>query len=394
MADAKGSATDFLDAVRELAPQIRAAASEIEAGRRLPLHLVRQMERAGFFGMAMPKEWGGPALDFPSQVRVIEALSAIDASVGWCVMIGVDGGFMTAFIDQKLARSMYPDINVATAITFAPPGKAVKKGDGFVVNGRWPFGSGCQHAPWLIGHFAIFDGDTPRIGPGGFPETRFGFLPVKECEILDTWNTMGLRGSGSHDWTVKDGFIPEERTFNLAAPTHYRKGPLHTLPNLLLYKVVGVPLGIARGAIDDFIAMASTKPLTFKSPVAKQSMLRDEAFAQNAVAQAEALVSSARGFVYEAFEDIWHTLASGEMPSLRQRARGRLAASHGSAACAQAVELLCRANGGSTVYSGNPFERRLRDILTANQHTVVSLRTWEATGRVLMGLEHNLGMLF
>ena len=367
MADAKGSVTGLLAAVRELEPQIRAATFEIETGRRLPMPLVRQMERAGLFAMAMPKEWGGAALDFPSQVRVIEALSAIDASVGWCVMIGIDGGYMTAFIDQKLARAMYPDVNVATAITFAPPGKAVKKGDGFVVSGRWPFGSGCQHAPWLIGHFAIFDDNSPRIDANGLPETRFGFIPAKECEILDTWNTLGLRGSGSQDWMVKDGFIPEERMFNLAAPTHYRKGPLHTLPNLLLYKVVAVHLGIARGAIEDFISMASNKPLTFKSPVAKQSMLRDEPFAQNAVAQAEALVSSARGFVFEAFGDIWNTLVAGEMPSPRQRARGRLATAHGSAACTQAVELLCRANGGGTVYTGNPFERRLRDILTASQ---------------------------
>src|SRR5271166_4698017 len=151
MVTSKGIEARLLEAVRELEPLIRAASEEIEQGRRLPLPLVQQMERAGFFGMAMPKEWGGPELDFPSQVRVIEALSAIDASVGWCVMIGIDGGYMTAFIDQKLARAMYPDVNVATAITFAPPGKAVKQGDGFVVNGRWPFGSGCQHAPWLIG---------------------------------------------------------------------------------------------------------------------------------------------------------------------------------------------------------------------------------------------------
>jgi indole-3-acetate monooxygenase len=394
MADSKGTVTNLLAAVHELEPQIRAASEEIEQGRRLPLPLVRQMERAGFFGMAMPKEWGGPELDFPSQVRVIEALSAVDASVGWCVMIGIDGGYMTAFIDQKLARSMYPDVNVATAITFAPPGKAVKKGDGFVVNGRWPFGSGCQHAAWIIGHFAIFDGDAPRLGANGLPETRFGFLPPEECEILDTWKSNGLRGSGSHDWTVKDRFIPEERTFNLAAPTHYRKGPLHTLPNLLLYKVSGVALGIARGALDEFITMAANKPLTFKSPVAAKATLRDEAYVQSAVAQAEAMVSSARGFAFEAFEDLWNTLVAGEQPSLKQRARGRLAAAHASAASTQAVETLYRANGGGSVYSANPFDRRLRDIQTANQHTVVSPKLTEAAGRVLLGLEHNLGMLF
>ena len=323
IANSEDGAIRILTAVRELEPEIRAASEEIEQGRRLPLDLVEKMKHAGLFSMAMPKEWGGLALDSPTQMRVIEALSAIDASVGWCVMIGIDGGYLTAYVDQAVARAMYPDVNVATAVTFAPVCKAVKHGAGFVVNGRWPFGSGCQHASWIVGHFAIFDGDSPRIAANGLPETRFGFLPAEECEILDTWKTNGLRGSGSHDWAVKDGFIPEERTFNLAAPRQYRKGPLYTLPNLLLYKVSGVPLGIARGAINDFITMASNKALTFKSPVANKPMLRDEPYAQNAVAQAEAMVSAARGFVYETLGDMWKTLLTGEMPSLKQRALGK-----------------------------------------------------------------------
>jgi alkylation response protein AidB-like acyl-CoA dehydrogenase len=394
MPDSDDSATRTLEAARELGPKIRAAAEEIEQGRRLPMHLVRDMQRAGVFRMAMPRAWGGPELDFLAQMRVIEALSMADASAGWCTMIGVDGGYLTAYIDQAVAREMYRDLDSVTAVTFAPSGKAVKTKDGFVVAGKWPFGSGCQHATWLIGHFLIFDGDSPRVGPNGLPETRFGFLPTEECEILDTWTTNGLRGSGSHDWTVKDRFIPEERTFNLAAPTLYRQGPLYALPNLLIYKASGVGLGIARGAIEDFIAMASNKPMTFKSPSASKAMLRDEPFVQCTLAQAEALVSSARGFVYEAFGDIWNTMAAGDPPSLKQRARGRLAMAHGSAACLQAVELLYKANGGSSVYAGNAFDRRLRDMQTANQHTVVSLKTWEVTGRVLLGLEHNYGLLF
>jgi indole-3-acetate monooxygenase len=153
-------------------------------------------------------------------------------------------------------------------------------------------------------------------------------------------------------------------------------------------------LGIARGAIDDFVALASNKPLTFKSPSATKAMLRDETYAQYAVAQAEAAVSSARGFVFEAFGDLWNTLAAGDPPSLKQRARGRLAMVHASAACLQAVELLYKANGGSSVYAGNAFDRRLRDMQTANQHAVMSLKTWEVAGRVLLGLEHNHGLLF
>src|SRR5258708_12195557 len=157
MPDSNESATRTLDAARELGPKMRAAADEIGQGRRLPLHLVREMQRAGVFRMAMPRAWGGPELDFLTQMRVIEALSIADASAGWCTMIGVDGGYMTAYIEQAVAREMYRDLDSVTAVTFAPPGKAVKTKDGFVVSGRWPFGSGCQHPTWLFGHFLSFD---------------------------------------------------------------------------------------------------------------------------------------------------------------------------------------------------------------------------------------------
>ena len=392
--DTDKSAIRTLAAVRELDPKIRAAANEIELGRRLPLHIVREMQRAGVFRMSMPRAWGGSELDLPSQLEVIEALSMADASVGWCAMIGTDGGYTTAFIDQGVAREMYPDVDMVSAITFAPPGKAVKTRDGFTVNGRWPFASGCQHATWFIGHFAVFDGDSPRLDRDGLPETRFGFLPAGECEIIDTWRTNGLRGSGSHDWAVNNRFIPEARTFNLAAPTRYRKGPLYQLPNMFFYKFSGVCLGIARGAIEDFIALAQNKPMTFKSPSAGKATLRDEAWVQCAVAQAEAMVSSARAFVFETVGDMWNTLVTGKLPSHQQRARGHLAMVYASTACTQAVELLYKANGGSSVYTGNAFDRRLRDIQTVNQHTVVSLKTWEVMGRVLLGLEPNYGLRF
>ena len=386
--------TRTLDAVRELAPKIRAARDEIEEGRRLPLHIVAEMQRAGVFRMAMPRAWGGSELNLLSQLRVIEALSIADASAGWCAMIGTDGGYLSAYIDQAVAREIYADVDAVTAVTLAPPGKAVKTKDGFTVSGRWPFASGCQHASWFVGQFAIFDGDSPRLQPDGVPEARFGFIPANECEIIDTWTTNGLRGSGSHDWTVKDRFIPEERTLNLAAPIQYRKGPLYTLPNLLLYKAPAVALGIARGAIDDFVALASNKPVTLKSPSAGKPMLRDETYVQCALAQAEAMVSSARGFVFEAVGDMWNTLLRGDFPTLMQRARGRLAIVHASTACTQAVEILYKASGGSSVYTGHALERRLRDIQTTNQHVVVSLKTWEVTGRVLLGLEPNYGLLF
>src|SRR5258708_17974138 len=155
MPDSNESATRTLDAARELGPKMRAAADEIGQGRRLPLHLVREMQRAGVFRMAMPRAWGGPELDFLTQMRVIEALSIADASAGWCTMIGVDGGYMTTYIEQAGAREMYRDLDSVTAVTFDPPGKALKTKDGFAVGGRLPLGSGFARQPWRIQQFMV-----------------------------------------------------------------------------------------------------------------------------------------------------------------------------------------------------------------------------------------------
>ena len=109
----------IVEAARALGPQIRAAVEEMEQGRRLPAAIVRAMQQAGAFRMTMPREWGGPEADPLTQVRVVEALSYADGSVGWCSMIGSDGGYFTAFLDQAVAREMYPDLNAVTA-TSAP----------------------------------------------------------------------------------------------------------------------------------------------------------------------------------------------------------------------------------------------------------------------------------
>ena len=100
----------ILHAAIGLAEQIRAASDEIERGRRLLPGIAAAMKDAGVFGMAMPRVWGGPELDPLTQFRVIEALALAEGSVGWCAMIGCDGGYVTAFLDQDVARTMYPDI--------------------------------------------------------------------------------------------------------------------------------------------------------------------------------------------------------------------------------------------------------------------------------------------
>jgi alkylation response protein AidB-like acyl-CoA dehydrogenase len=238
-----------------------------------------------------------------------------------------------------------------------------------------------------MGSCTVVDGDTPRTRANGMPELRWCLIPTSEVEILDTWYTTGLRGSGSNDLSVTDSFVPAERTCSFPDVPRRRSGALYALPMMFLYNASGVPLGIARGAINTFIELASHKPLTISNLTGHRTLLQDQGFAQSALAHAEALVGSARSFVFETVEQLWVTLLKGDRPGLAERSICRLAIANAYEACTKAVAMLYKAHGGKSVYSGGPLDRYFRDIHTINQHTIVSLQVYEKAGAALMGLD-------
>ena len=162
----------ILHAAIAFAPQIRAAAEEIERARRLPKSIVDALKEAGIFGMPMPRVWGGPELDPLTQFRVLETLAMADGSVGWCAMINCDGAYITAFLDQDVGRAMYPDLQLGTAAAATPTGQAVRVPDGYRVSGRFPFASGCQHCEWVWLGCVVTEGGTAVVDANGVPETR------------------------------------------------------------------------------------------------------------------------------------------------------------------------------------------------------------------------------
>jgi alkylation response protein AidB-like acyl-CoA dehydrogenase len=380
----------ILDAAVELGPQIRAARAEIEETRRLPSQIVDAMKRAGIFGMAMPREWGGPELDPLTQLRIIEALSAADASVGWCAMIGCDSGYFTAFLDQRVAREMYPDISESTASSTALTGRAVRVAGGYRVSGRWPFASGCHHAAWLVGNCVVYADGAQLVRPNGAPETRMCFLMPADCKILDTWHTTGMRGSGSADFSVEDCFVPEERTFSFQELAVKREGALYRFPFAFLLKAAAPATGLARETIDAFVATAAPKAsrqTIIGGKLAQPRLLRDEPFVQSAVGKAEALLDSARSYLFDVVGEFWDLMVSGKRLGPRQAVRFNLVSTHVYSACTEAVQLIYRARGGSAVFTNAMFDRFLRDAITMNQHVLNSLKNYERAGRLLLGAE-------
>ena len=339
------------------------------------------MKRAGVFRMPMPKSWGGPEVDPLTQIRIVEELSAADPSVGWCAMIGSDGGFFTAFLEDGVGRALYPDLDLVTGSSTRPSGRAMVVPGGYRLTGRWPFSSGCQHSTYLTASGQVYEDGAPRLLPDGTPETRLCIMPADRCQIVDTWTTTGLRGSGSNDFTVEDVFVPAEHTFSPRTSPILREEPLYAFPFTFIVNGAGVPLGTARAAIDALVELASGKQTLAGAG------LRNEAWVQTAVGRADVLLGAARGYVYDAVGDFWQTILKGDAPSLRQRARFRLALAGSSDLCVQAVDLMYQAAGGTSVYAPHPLDRLFRDIHTINQHITNSPKVFETAGKMLLGLE-------
>jgi alkylation response protein AidB-like acyl-CoA dehydrogenase len=305
----------ILHAAIALAPRIAASGEEIEQGRRIPTSIVKALKDAGVFGMAMPHASGGPELDPLTQFRVLEALALADGSVGWCAMINCDGGYITAFLDQDIARTMYPDLQAGTAATATPTGQALRVPGGYRVSGRFPFASGCHHCEWVwLGCVVVADG-APVLDTKGVPETRQCMVRLSQCETLDMWYTTGLRGTGSNDLLAKDIFVEVCHTFSFQDKELIKRpGPLYAFAFMFAAKTSPIALGIARHAVDVLIDTAVNKTArryTVGEHSEPAKMMRDDVFIQEAVGRADTMLTSARAYFFEVMGDLWATLVSG-----------------------------------------------------------------------------------
>lgn len=373
-----------IEAARALGPLIRECAEEIEQERRLPSRLVAAIANAGLFRLLVPRELGGDGAGPLTFLRLVEAISEVDGATGWCVMIGGGLGMFAGLLPETAAQEIYgSDPAAITAGTFRANGVATAVEGGYRVSGQWPMASGIPHCNWVVGGCRILDGDQPRAGPDGAPVTRLLFFPLGAVEVLDTWRSAGLRGTGSHDFRVSDVFVPAARSCSFREPPVH-PGPLYALPPIAIFAafIAAVPLGIARHAIDALAELAGVKKPTWSS-----NALREKAMAQARVGEAEALLRSGRAFLYETVAESWEVVMAGGRLSWQQKALLWLASTQATAAASQAVDLMFSTGGATSVYATSPLERCLRDIRTAAQHVCVTPTNYELAGQALLGFD-------
>jgi len=378
-------------AARDLAATIAAAAPAIEESRRIPPALVQEIARAGLFRMLVPESVGGLEVEPLTMLDVLEEIACADGSAGWATMIGATTGVIGAYLPDQAAREIFtthPD--GVTGGVFHPRGRAVLCDGGYRVSGRWPLASGCQHCSWLLGGCVIFENSKPRLRADGTPELRMTIFPASEVQIIDTWNVSGLRGTGSHDIAVEDVFVPHERSVWFSSDVPRRGGALYAFPvfGLLALGIAAVALGIARGAIQDFLAIAGSKVATGgRRPIAERSATQAQ------VARATALLGASRAYVHETVREVWAAASAGAAVTLEQRARLRLAATEAVRDAAHTVDLMYEAGGATAIYAESPLQRRFRDVHVVTQHILVAAPTYELAGRILLGLPADTEML-
>jgi len=375
--------TTAIDAAQALAPLIREHADQIERERCLPDPVFRGLVEADLFRLLVPRALGGAEADPLTVCRVVEALSQVDGAAGWCVMIGTCYGLFAGLLPDEAAREIYAGPDVVVAGAFRPNGVAQAVDGGYRVSGRWALGSGITHSTWTLAGCRIFDGEQPRLTSSGAPELRLLFFPTADVEIVDTWHVAGLRGTGSHDYQVADLFVPAHRACWFSQEP-VQPGPLFTLPAIALFAALisSVSLGIARHAIDGLKELSA-----MKKPARSEVTLAQRPVAQAQIGEAEALLRAGRAFLHEVVADAWQTALQGRRLTWEQRGLMWLAATQAAVQASQAVDLMFRAGGASSVYSVNALERCLRDIRTAAQHVCVTPTNYELAGQLFLGSE-------
>lgn len=369
---------------------VAAAADEIEERRRLLPSLLDKLHEAELFRLLLPRSLNGIETDPVTFFHVIETIAEADASTAWCLSQAGGCAMSAAYLDLPVAQSIFgKDPRAVLAWGPGPRVKAVECEGGYRVTGVWAFASGGRHATWLGAHCPISREDgSPRLDENGQQVERTMLVRTEDVEWTDIWNTVGLRGTASDQFALKDFFVRADHSITREFERECREnGPLYRMGNGTCYQVgfAGVACGIARGALDCFLDLARNKiQRGNKSPI------RDNAVVQAGLAQSEVNLRAARAYLLQSMAEIWKHLCAGSMITVEQRMTIRMASTHAIHRGREAVDFAYNAAGATAIFDTHPLERRFRDIHTVTQQLQGRASHFETVGAWMLGVETDL----
>ena len=380
----KKAAEPYLSRALELEVLIRQHADHADAERRLHTDVGRAFAASGLYRLPAPVSIQGADASAVAQVAVLEAVSAFDASAGWNLMIGMET-FGLIGPSMQGCEELVADPMTVLASSTAAIGRAVREGEGYRVTGRWQFVSGVHNAQVFgatVRRYSTWNGEDDPANELIDATPCYALIVEPDFQIIDTWHTVGMRGSGSHDVTVQDVWVPDARMVvnignagGASANLRFPRGAR------LAYNKVAVALGICAAAIHEFTELAKGKTPRFTS-----RKLRERPHAQRALAQATARYIGLRAATYSLVADLWQKTTRGAPIAGQELAQFQAVCSDAAESIAGAVHDLAGAAGTSANDALAPLSRIARDATVVRQHLTVAPHHMEDAGRLLLGL--------
>lgn len=352
----------------------RARAEEFDQQKFISQDVIERFRTLGVYRALVPKRFGGDERSPAEFCRMVEDISIADGSAGWVASFGMSPVYLSALPLETIKKIYADSPDVVFAGGIFPPQPASFVDGGLEVNGRWKFSSGCMGAS-LIGV-----GVAPKNGDMlGLP--RLAVMPREKVRIEETWNVVGLVGTGSHDVVVEGVVVPEEWTFVRGGPSNLDE-PFFRYPSLSfatqVLSVVG--LGVARAALDELCGMASGRISVTGAP-----SLSDRPLAQVEMAKAEAALRAARAWFYQSIDDAWNSILAGDAVSIEQTNMLRLSSTHATRVAADVARTAQMLSGMSGVYRTSPLSRFVNDTQVITQHAFMGDMTYQNAGAIFFG---------
>lgn len=386
---------DLIDKINEIEPVLRKHSLESEENRRLSEPVVEALKQAGLFRLWKPKEYGGLEVDPITAFEIFEALARIDSAAGWNVQLtaGLDV-ILQCFPDEPMNEVFSSEEEVIFAASWYPPGSAIPVEGGYKVTGQWNISSGCQYANWFFNNAIVMDGDKPRTYEDGQPVIIFTIVPAREGSIKETWNTIGMKGTGSHSIVLENVFVPKHRTTAMVpvenAVGSAFQGPLYQ--NSVWYAVAalaGPAPGIARAALDEIFELVQKKV-----PNYLQTTLKDNQIVQMKLAEAEATLRAGRAYLFEVLNSTWETAQQGLRITMDQRIQLQLASTYALESSVNTVKMVYDIAGLTGMRESSRIQKHFRDIHVMHHHAFISPNRYQAVGQLMLGLEPNWGFFY
>ena len=370
----------LMDAVAGVRDTLAAGAAEGEERAALPGASVQALYDSGLLRLKLPRALGGAEADLVTQLDVLEAVSEIEPSAGWCLMIGAASlGGVGAFLPYDAIEEIFVGGKPPrTAGVFAPFGKAVPVAGGYRITGRWKFASGIKHSEWISAGARIIS-DSP-----GHPAQIRATMRTADVEIHDNWQVMGLRGTGSCDFSAHDLFVPESFAYDPVSTEPRRGGALYRLgrPGFVTNEHSAFALGVARRALNAIteVGQAKTRGYNSVNPLAQRPAF------QRMLSECDLRLSAARALNVEVLEEAWAVVNEGRPPDPPLQARMRSCATYTTDVAVDVVTQAFKFAGGAALFDSSVLQRCLRDIHAGAQHQMVSDTAYENHGQFLLGL--------